>query len=90
MRVALGAASLECCISLCPEVYFQAATILCTADPGHVFVCSEDEVVRKEGMVQRLKSRLPSKSAARLNHLDSDSIINLYNHHVLSNRGCLD
>ncbi|CAL5227520.1 g10506 [Coccomyxa viridis] len=48
---------------------------------------SEDEVVRKEGVMQKLRTRLPSKSAAQLAHLDSDSIITLYNHHVLTNRG---
>ena len=50
-------------------------------------VCSEDELTRRDGVVQKLRTRLPSKSAAQLAHLDSDSIINLYNHHVLSNRG---
>ena len=52
-----------------------------------VWRCSEDEVVRKEGVMQKLRTRLPSKSAAQLAHLDSDSIITLYNHHVLTNRG---
>ena len=50
-------------------------------------VCSEDELTRRDGVVQKLRTRLPSKSAAQLAHLDSDSIINLYNHHVPSNRG---
>ena len=53
----------------------------------HVRRCSEDEVLQREGVVQKLQTRLPSKSAAQLAHLDSDSIITLYNHHVLTNRG---
>ena len=49
--------------------------------------CSEDELMRREGVVQILRTRLPSKASAQLAHLDSDSIITLYNHHVLANRG---
>ena len=52
-----------------------------------VWRCSEDEVVQREGVVQKLRTRLPSRSAAQLAHLDSDSIITLYNHHILNKRG---
>ena len=56
-----------------------------------VWRCSKDELVRREGVVQKLQTRLPSKAAAQLAHLNSASIITLYNHPILANRGaCTD
>ena len=71
----------------CPAELHHFFYITHDAEPGMHCLHSEDELTRRDGVVLKLRTRLPSKSAAQLAHLDSDSIINLYNHHVLSNRG---